>query len=375
MSTDRKEPVVRLPLQELEKCFVCPETKNLRFCSACSEAAYCSVDCQNKDWKSHKPICGKTDRIDLATFYPFLAALAEFHRLDKDRGVHIALTRRVLSDVNPGTNPCRLPDGSSAKVLILGDEVEFDSNSKVWWPQARTLPIMSKLMRRIVREGHLLPITMAVCMAILTEIYTTTSAAGSKEKRLRFHYRSTPISDFGIAVGSADVKNQDKLAYWLPNGEFMKGQDPDEHCWIYFTTARGEEFTLDFGMFTFNMCMTIITRHYVNNKEEAYYVPYAPAFFCDRPFHKSSPNLYKERRRSSILRNEDLHEVTRHSNGRFGDDDEKLIFKFMDDLAGRQTSAMERSLLMSWILRDRIHMRGNIARSVENISTSGRYND
>lgn len=32
---------------------------SLKKCSACKVATYCSVDCQRKDWKNHRPICAK----------------------------------------------------------------------------------------------------------------------------------------------------------------------------------------------------------------------------------------------------------------------------------------------------------------------------
>ncbi|KAJ7461847.1 hypothetical protein B0H11DRAFT_117995 [Mycena galericulata] len=48
-------------IQTYRTCATCykPETKNLKFgrCAACQKTAYCSKDCQRKDWKNHKRTC------------------------------------------------------------------------------------------------------------------------------------------------------------------------------------------------------------------------------------------------------------------------------------------------------------------------------
>lgn len=273
------------------------------------------------------------------------------------------MLHQVLSDVNPGSHPCKLPDGSAAKLLVLGDEVPLshDTNSKMWWPSAISLKVMSKLYRRIMREGFVLPITMSICIALLSEIYTTTANPQSKERRVRLRYRSSPISDFGIAAGSVEVKNQDKLAYWMPDGELIKGQDANDHYWIYFTTVRGEELVLDCAMFTFNMCMIIPSTQYLS-PQEASMLPFAPAFFRNRMLQKNSPALHTERRRISFLRNENLHAAIRNSIEEYNSPDIKLICDVMDTLAGRTCSSIERDLLMKWVVQDSILLEQNIQR-------------
>jgi len=232
--------------------------------------------------------------------------------------VHPALRHQVINDANPGVNPCALPDGlSPAKLLILGDECNFHAqgpNSTQWMPQARSLKILAKLARRVMREGYALQIAMSVCLALVRAVYTTTFDKDvavnerSSKKRVRIRYNSTPIADFGVCVGSADVKNQDKLAYWLLDGDILAGQDPNEHYWVYFTTTKGEEITVDFSMFTFNMCLMVQTLGYLP-PQLAMALPFAPVFYRDREIRKGSPDLHKERRRISILRNSTVKEI------------------------------------------------------------------
>lgn len=47
-------------------CFSCTKrSKNLLKCAKCKNVYYCNRDCQVKDWKSHKEICGKEATINL----------------------------------------------------------------------------------------------------------------------------------------------------------------------------------------------------------------------------------------------------------------------------------------------------------------------
>jgi hypothetical protein len=43
-------------------CSVCGEKSSLR-CSNCLGAFYCSIPCQKKDWKTHKVICKKAEKV------------------------------------------------------------------------------------------------------------------------------------------------------------------------------------------------------------------------------------------------------------------------------------------------------------------------
>lgn len=290
---------------------------------------------------------GKTDRIDLATFYPALATFIDLNRLDGDSPLHPALQHQIINDVNPGVPPCTLPDGSKAVLLILGRKLEPDEdvyNTKIWNPPAQTMGTLSKLQRRICREGFVLPHVMSVCIALVAEMYTSNYDASSGERRTRLRYNSQPIADFGIVCGSVDARNQDKLAYLLPDGDILKGQDPHEHYWIYFKTIHGEDVFLECSMFTFNMCMCFRAGPYLGKDDDP--IPFVPAFFRDRIIRKITSEVYHEKKRWSILRNEDVQNVVKDPSFHRDSRQTFRLTQVMDKIAGRATSMVEKNLLI-----------------------------
>ena len=109
---------------------------------------YYSTDCQKSNWPEHRKICraypsrvvgGKTVRIDLRSFYPYLACLVDRNYMFPDKP-YPGLLYKILNDVNPGAGLSKLPDESTSKLLDLGDRItdDFICNliSMGWWPTA-----------------------------------------------------------------------------------------------------------------------------------------------------------------------------------------------------------------------------------------------
>ncbi|KAH0585877.1 hypothetical protein J132_00996 [Termitomyces sp. J132] len=131
---------------------------------------------------------------------------------------------------------------------------------------------------------------MSVCMGLLREMYISTPET---DRRVRLRHGKSLISDFGIAKGRATVQNQDKLAYfYLTDDTFKRGQDPNEHQWLYFTILSSMKMIFDVGMFTFNFCLYVNGQPYLEN---IYSVPFplmsAPAFYVDTEMVRSTPKL------------------------------------------------------------------------------------
>ncbi|KAF7314647.1 MYND-type domain-containing protein [Mycena kentingensis (nom. inval.)] len=367
------QPKIYLPLAKLEECAVCHSKKSPRLCAACNERTYCSPKCQKDDWPDHKPVCGKTDKLGLDKFYPFIACMAGAAHMHNAKPAHPALRRVIVNRPNPGTRPVGFPDGSAANLVILGEPLRDQSEmgSATWWPGALTDKVRSKFFRRIANEGGTLPILTAVCLALLSEIYTTT-AEGKTRRRTRLAYKSSPIADFGIAAGSAKVTSQDRLAYLIGGdgdtdpeaGMFFGGQDPNDHYWLYFTTIRGETVTLDCGMFTWNNCIAVDAAPYSTNVKglPPMGLGWMPAFWREREMDGSTPEMYTERIRASVLRNQQLQDVVEtagpegHESRHVG-----IVSRFMQGLARREMSQEELGFAFAILYQNEAALRDVVA--------------
>ncbi|EKM49615.1 uncharacterized protein PHACADRAFT_106338, partial [Phanerochaete carnosa HHB-10118-sp] len=318
----------------------------LTLCSRCGERIYCSERCQRRDWPEHKLKCGKTHRINLESFYPVLAVLADaVHSLMLPP--HFAMLSRVVNDINPSLVPSLLPNGALAKLLEIDDiEQKLFMDPLDWAPLAQSRPVAAKMMQRIMREGHLLPILTALCVSLLGEMYTTTSVYGSNLVRKRLQYRTSPIADFGIARGSVYVHESDRLVYKRrSNGTYVLGQDPEEHFWLYFTTIRGEEVILDVGMFTFNFCTVVKSEQYTPPAWKDLVIDITPAFFINREIRTNAPGNHTEHKRVSALRDSRLHQAVRYIQHALDDPEIASISAFMKDIAGRTISKKETTIV------------------------------
>jgi hypothetical protein len=366
---------VHIPPSRLDECACCRKVAN-KYCASCGEAVYCSAECQKTDWPEHKAHCGKTDRIDVSSFYPFIACLVDENHMTSSGSLlpyHPALTHQIINNPAPNSNVCVLPNGTSSNIVMLGDSIPLDNlmGSDAWWPAAASPSVRGKLATRIQREGNVLQILTAVCLALVAEIYTTTSgtntgatkAQQSRRVRLRFH--SSPIADFGLCIGSAAVTAQDKLAYVFldPDADlnaplnYVKGQDPDEHYWLYFTTAHGEDVTLDCSMFTFNMCTMIQTQSYCPHygSDFSQLCDWSPAYLRDRDQDRHATYLHKERRRISALRDPDIRKIAERDPSCPEDIDSDALTRFMEKVSGRTLARESKEAMLDFTKRIIMH--------------------
>jgi len=262
-------------------------------------------------------------------------------------GVQFAINHKILNNPSPDAPPVVFPGGYEARAVILGEEIPVSVDmDKKWWPGAPSPQVASKLKRRIIRGGNPLPVNIAICFALLSEIYTTDSSKDSKP-RIRLAYKSSPIADFGIVVGDATVQPQDRLAYYdSATGDITVDQDPREHSWIYFTTIRGEDIFLDCGMFHFNACICVSTEGYCQ-RDLSEMFPAVPALFYARDMRNGVPGMtWKERERFSVLRNENLHKAIQHTPYALTFDDRINIWDFLENCQGdKESTTRQRNLV------------------------------
>ncbi|KAJ3557672.1 hypothetical protein NP233_g11681 [Leucocoprinus birnbaumii] len=273
---------------------------------------------------------------------------------------------KIVNKPIPNTSPQTLPNGISTNFVLLGEPIRLDQvGSTGWWPSAISEQMRRKLFMRIMREGHSVPILLSICFALMAEMYTTTydpdmvatSNSGgdqfSRNKRFRLQCEGNTITDFGICKGAAEVKPQDTFGYLMDSPDdparvdFLRGQDPKDHYWIYFKTLR-EEFILDPCMFTFNMAMIVHgsaywPRHFASFPR----LSELAGIFISRDFRQTIPKMHYEKQRFSILHHKALQSIVR-SEEEFQDLDRKILIAFMERVVGRTTNEVERNLLVSW---------------------------
>ncbi|KIL66725.1 hypothetical protein M378DRAFT_102907 [Amanita muscaria Koide BX008] len=331
---------VCLPLEKLDKCNTCGKRSNLQLCSKCGESIYCSPKCQKKDWPHHKLTCN-LDRVDLAVMYPFLASLAEIGHCRQWKPFHPALTHQIVFPEN-WPHVCVVP-------IILDDRIPEDEFTLAkWCPRLPTDSDRRKVFQRILHEGYTLPILVSISIALLAGIYTTKAVRapnGNVRRGVRLMYRGSPISDFGIAKGSLNVQEQNRLVYFkeTPIILFSRGQDPNEHYWLYFKTIKNEEAIVDLATSMFNVGSQVKVDPYIPGvfpKDS-----FAPALFQEDCVAGNVIGAHRERERFSVLRNDDLRAIAYHATGyrvtRFEADD---MWDFMDTVAGRECEGIEKMI-------------------------------
>ncbi|KAF9525473.1 hypothetical protein CPB83DRAFT_909085 [Crepidotus variabilis] len=355
-----EKPQIYAPLYKLDKCSLCQKTDaKLRWCSSCGEILYCSTECQKDDWKRHKPECGQTDRIELGTFYPLIAGVMQSCRLHNDACQHPALLHKILSSPNPGSyeNIVSLPNGTTARLVLLGDRIDqTEMASPKWWPTALSPKVRSKLMRHIVAEGLLLPTVLATTLALVEEMYTTTTVPASQKAEWQFTGRRRGTC--------TRVTGQDRLCYYNVNtNEFLMGQDPTDHYWIYFTTLDGHEYFLDCGMFTFNFSSIVnVSKHPTLALPPLEYIP---CLFYGKDLSKVLPTTtgqvgWSPDQRFSILRHEELAYFIKKREEYCRCHDMPVLLEWLDKIAGRSCTSWEREMFLTFFENSSIAIRLNM---------------
>jgi len=308
---------------------------------------------------------GETDRIELRCFYPFLALIVEqFHNSVALEG-HPALSHTLVGL----PKRIRQADGTVCTVISLGDPVSFDELVKkpeAWWPRYPSAIDARRLRDRITREGNTLLINTAICIALLAELYTTTSDADAKRQDWQFHHRtrltvgSCPIADFGIMTGSVSGPGIDRLAYYDTLAKSTTyGQDPKDHYWIYFTTIRGEVLYLDCGLYNLIPGDVLKADPYVADHLTERFI-LIPAFLRDSAARKSMANIHTERSRTSVLKNTEILEALMRNQREFEKENGELYSQFMQSISGKETSARDKRLVTPFVQVTRAQIRANL---------------
>lgn len=254
-------------------------------------------------------------------------------------------------------------------MVSLGDKVSFDElvkKAKTWWPGYPSIIEARRLRDRITREGNTLLINTAICIALLAELYTTTSEANAKRQdwqldhRTRLTVKSCPIADFGIIAGSVSGPGIGRLAYYdTQTKSTTHGQDPNDHYWIYFTTLRGEVLYLDCGLYTLNPGDVLDADPYVaDHLTERFTL--IPAFLRDSAARKTMTSMHTERSRTSVLKNPGILEALLRDQLKFEKENGEFYSKFMQGISGKEPSIRDKRLITPFVQATRAQIRSNL---------------
>ena len=254
-------------------------------------------------------------------------------------------------------------------MVSLGDQVSFEElvkKAKAWWPLYPSLIDARRLRDRITREGNVLLINTAICVALLAELYTTTSDAGAKRQdwqfdhRTRLTVRSCPIADFGIMAGSVSGPRIGRLAYYdTQTKSTTYGQDPNDHYWIYFTTLRGEVLYMDCGLYTLNPGDVLKADPYVpDHLMERFTL--IPASLHDSTTRKTNSIIHTERSRTSVLKDTKILEALLRDQLKFEKENGELYSRFMQGISGQEPSVRDKRLITPFVQATRAQIRSNL---------------
>lgn len=241
-------------------------------------------------------------------------------------------------------------------MVVLQGSIPITSvRSTEWWPMAASAEIRDKLLRRIIHERPVLQITLAACIALVSDMYTTISSGSTPEKRrIRLSYNRSPISDFGIIHGSIAVRPEDCLSYYnMDTQTFRMGQSSNDHYWIYFTTLSGKEHWLDCNMYNFNFC-SMVDAEKCSESTESFGFPglrSVPALLFGSgsigglPLPLSGQRLWKPRKRFSILRDSRLKDLVQTGADVDHFEFHDLSNDIMSDILGCECSDLTKQIM------------------------------
>lgn len=201
-------------------------------------------------------------------------------------------------------------------------------------------------------------------------MYTTTAILDDEEeddslqetgrRRVRLTCGNSPITDFGLVMGSVLVADNNRLAYLFskdsPDGKEQKGghrlgQDPNDHYRIYIQTLSGNEWYLDFGQYAFNSCVLVQAPAYCTGnwgRYQRYDVDAVSGMFYGKEYEKEGGlDTFKLRKRFSILRNARAHDIVQWHDE--DSDIENILTLIKEIKGGEECTTWERETTLDFL--------------------------
>ncbi|TCD70547.1 hypothetical protein EIP91_002893 [Steccherinum ochraceum] len=284
---------------------------------------------------------------------------------------------RVVNNASPSAAPIKLPDGREGRLVVFDDRDSTEEDLKdpffcsvkgldirEWWPHARNGVAALKLWKRILYQGFALPVHTAVAVALLSEMYTTTSSSGTggpTKRRVRLKFCDSLVSDFGLCRGSVQVPAKDRMLFSsMKDRQTYADDDPNDHYWIYFTALNGEEVFLDLGMFTYHLPHLVWTPGFVPPRADGdVRLELAPCVWVS-PRDDESPH-HRVRTRTSVLRDRGLQNIVRKPSDRWTSADMDTMHTWMETLS-QNTLTKQAKAMFGNAVRDNCAQMSEVVR-------------
>ncbi|KAH9480733.1 hypothetical protein JR316_0007333 [Psilocybe cubensis] len=299
----------------------------------------------------------ETDRIDLAKFHPFIAAIAHVFQIYPDYGVHRAILSKIL-----GVELMKTKTITNTRVVILGEATSLrDFGTERWWPEGN-FDERQNLKRRILNDGRLLPIPYAWFLRIYTTtaipISETPDAQFTGRRRARLCLDKSPIADFGIEkVSFISAKGEGLAYYYVEDDQCLINATPENHYRFYFTTLSGNEYYIDVGLAALNFGIFVDVKPY--SKLVMPHLGIAPCFFEGRDTKFLDSIMFKSHRHWSALRDPRVHRIAQSvdtSAEYFKTNHSVDLCAIMDEISGGRCKDWEKDLLLRKYLPDATDM-------------------
>uniref|UniRef100_A0A8H7XST8 Uncharacterized protein n=1 Tax=Psilocybe cubensis TaxID=181762 RepID=A0A8H7XST8_PSICU len=255
----------------------------------------------------------ETDRIDLAKFHPFIAAIAHVFQIYPDYGVHRAILSKIL-----GVELMKTKTITNTRVVILGEATSLrDFGTERWWPEGN-FDERQNLKRRILNDGP----------------------------------------DFGIEkVSFISAKGEGLAYYYVEDDQCLINATPENHYRFYFTTLSGNEYYIDVGLAALNFGIFVDVKPY--SKLVMPHLGIAPCFFEGRDTKFLDSIMFKSHRHWSALRDPRVHRIAQSvdtSAEYFKTNHSVDLCAIMDEISGGRCKDWEKDLLLRKYLPDATDM-------------------
>ncbi|KAG1671901.1 hypothetical protein FOA52_003468 [Chlamydomonas sp. UWO 241] len=220
----------------------------MKTCTGCAITSFCGRECQAAAWKEHKVECKKTRILDVYTACPLFGAACTVARMNTIKNENHPSFHQVESKEMHGLE-CHLTLGPNRGTPSDANEFDMCKPTQAKCPGGAEVPKGAALSKMVLSDGDSFEAHVGVLLGFHNAVMAFNDLNKGK-KRLQLAYKGSRIIEYGVCVGSHRSPDFN-LIYHYPDGRTERRQDPDRHCWLYFSSERKDCVYADCCVFPF----------------------------------------------------------------------------------------------------------------------------